>query len=269
MQPAATLTPKALALFSAALVALLALSGWRPYDTGTWVLEVAPVFVVLPILWFTHRRFPLTPLLYALIFVHACVLMLGGHYTYARVPLGEWMREVFALERNHYDRIGHFMQGFVPAIVARELLLRHTGLQRGGWLFTVVSAVALAVSAIYELIEWGAAVALGAGADEFLGHAGRRVGHAEGHRVGLDRRDAGPARAGAPARPATRGAGRSARCRRHIEAAHRFRVARVVVQRPVGGLQLRRHRAEAAGRAPADRHAVEAARRRSRHRRCC
>ena len=172
MPTAATLSPRALAVFSAVLVALLAVSGWRPYDTGTWVLEVAPVCVALPILWFTHRRFPLTPLLYALIFVHACVLMLGGHYTYARVPLGEWMREAFALERNHYDRIGHFMQGFVPAIVARELLLRHTGLQRGGWLFTVVSAVALAVSAIYELIEWGAAVALGAGADEFLATQG-------------------------------------------------------------------------------------------------
>jgi putative membrane protein len=165
---APTLSPRALAVFSGALVALLAVSGWRPYDTGTWVLEVAPVIVVLPILWFSHRRFPLTPLLYALIFVHACVLMLGGHYTYSRVPLGEWLREAFSLERNHYDRIGHFMQGFVPAIVARELLLRHTGLQRGGWLFTAVSAVALAVSAIYELIEWGAAVALGAGADEFL-----------------------------------------------------------------------------------------------------
>jgi putative membrane protein len=126
----------------------------------------------LPILWATQRRFPLTPMLYGLIFVHACVLMLGGHYSYARVPLGEWMRETFAFERNHYDRIGHFMQGFVPAIAARELLLRHTGLQRGGWLFTVVTAVALAISAIYELIEWGTAVTLGAGADEFLATQG-------------------------------------------------------------------------------------------------
>jgi putative membrane protein len=104
--------------------------------------------------------------------VHACVLMLGGHYTYARVPLGEWMREAFGLARNHYDRIGHFMQGAVPAIAARELLLRHTDLRRGGWLFTVVTAVALAISALYELIEWGAAVALGAGADEFLATQG-------------------------------------------------------------------------------------------------
>ena len=135
-------------------------------------MEVAPVIVVLPILWATLRRFPLTPLLYGLIFAHACVLMLGGHYSYARVPLGEWVREGFGLARNPYDGVGHFMQGFVPAIAARELLLRHTGLQRGGWLFTVVTAVALAISAIYELIEWAAAVALGSGAEEFLGTQG-------------------------------------------------------------------------------------------------
>jgi putative membrane protein len=158
--------------YTLSMLALLALSGWRPYEVGTWAMEVAPVFIVLPLLAWTLRRFPLTRLLYALIFVHACVLMLGGHYTYARVPLGEWMREVFDFQRNHYDRIGHFMQGFVPAMAARELLLRHTGLQRGGWLFTVVTAVALAISAIYELIEWAAAVALGAGADEFLATQG-------------------------------------------------------------------------------------------------
>jgi putative membrane protein len=166
------LSSRALAAYNATLIALLAWSGWRPYDLATWAMEVVPVFIALPIVWATRRRFPLTPMLYALIFVHACVLMLGGHYSYARVPLGEWMRETFAFDRNHYDRIGHFMQGFVPAIVARELLLRHTGLQRGGWLFTVVTAVALAISAIYELIEWGTAVALGAGADEFLATQG-------------------------------------------------------------------------------------------------
>lgn len=167
-----TLSWRGLLAYSVCLVGLLALSAWHPYEMGTWVMEVAPVFIALPVLWFSHARFPLTRLLYALIFVHACVLMLGGHYTYARVPLGEWMREVFHFDRNHYDRIGHFMQGAVPAIVARELLLRHTGLQRGGWLFTVVTAVALAISAIYELVEWGAAVALGSGADEFLGTQG-------------------------------------------------------------------------------------------------
>jgi putative membrane protein len=167
-----TLSARALALYSVALIALLALSAWRPYDLATWAMEVAPVFVVLPLLWATHRRFPLTPLLYALILVHALVLALGGHYTYARVPLGDWMRDWFQLSRNPYDGIGHFMQGFVPAIAARELLLRHTKLERGGWLFTLVTATCLAISAIYELIEWGAAVAIGQGADEFLGTQG-------------------------------------------------------------------------------------------------
>lgn len=168
----ASLGRHGLALYSAALIGLLVLSGFHPYEAGTWAMEVAPVLIVLPVLWFSHRRFPLTPLLYALIFAHAAVLMLGGHYTYARVPLGEWAREAFDLQRNHYDRLGHLMQGFVPAIAARELLLRHTPLRPGGWLFTVVTAVALAISAIYELIEWGAAVALGAGADEFLATQG-------------------------------------------------------------------------------------------------
>ena len=161
-----------MALYGAALVALLALSAWQPYELSTWAMEVAPIAIVLPILLATQRRFPLTPLLYALIFVHAIVLMLGGHYTYARVPLGEWLREAFALSRNPYDGIGHFMQGFVPAVAARELLLRHTKLERGGWLFVVVTAVCLAISAIYELIEWGVAVAIGQGADEFLGIQG-------------------------------------------------------------------------------------------------
>ena len=161
-----------LRLYTAALVALLALSGWRPFDRPTWAMEVAPVAVVLAIVLATHKRFPLTPLLLALIFVHACVLMLGGHYSYARVPLGFWLQDALALPRNPYDGIGHFAQGFIPAIAARELLLRHTGLQRGGWLFTVVVLACLGVSAAYELIEWGAAVALGQGADEFLGTQG-------------------------------------------------------------------------------------------------
>jgi putative membrane protein len=161
-----------LRLYSAALIALLALSAWKPYDLPTWAMEVAPVVVVLVLLWVSHRRFPLTPLLYALIFVHACILILGGHYTYARVPLGDWMQQVFALPRNPYDGIGHFAQGFIPAIAARELLLRHTGLARGAWLLTVIVLACLGVSAVYELIEWGAAVALGQGAEEFLGTQG-------------------------------------------------------------------------------------------------
>lgn len=159
-----------------AILALLAWSGIGAYDPGTWLMEVAPVLIALPLLLATRRRFPLTPLLYGLIALHMAVLMLGGHYTYARVPLGHWLQQWFGFERNHYDRIGHLMQGFVPAIVARELLLRLTPLSRpdmrGGWLFTLVTAVCLAISALYELIEWGAAVALGAGADEFLGTQG-------------------------------------------------------------------------------------------------
>ncbi len=167
-----TIRSRHLALYSAALIVLLALSAWRPHDLPTWAMEVAPVVIVLVVLWFSHQRFPLTPLLYALIFVHAAVLMLGGHYTYARVPLGDWMRDAFSLARNPYDGIGHFAQGFIPAIAARELLLRHTGLQRGAWLGVVIVLACLGVSAVYELIEWGAAVALGQGAEEFLGTQG-------------------------------------------------------------------------------------------------
>ena len=161
-----------LAGYSVALVALLAASAVGAHDLPTWAMEVAPVAIVLPVLWTSARRFPLTSLLYGLLFVHSLVLMLGGHYTYARVPLGFWMQEAFSLARNPYDGIGHFMQGFVPAIAARELLLRRTGLRQGGWLFIVVLLSCLGVSALYELIEWGAAVGLGQGADEFLGTQG-------------------------------------------------------------------------------------------------
>lgn len=172
MQNTFTLSPRALWLYAAITIALLAWSGIGAYEVSTWMMEVAPIVIALPIMLATHRRFPLTTLLYALILLHFAVLMLGGHYTYARVPLGFWMQDWFGFERNHYDRIGHLMQGFVPAIVARELLLRLTPLQRGGWLFTLVTATCLAISALYELIEWGAAVALGAGADDFLGTQG-------------------------------------------------------------------------------------------------
>lgn len=151
---------------------LLAFSYFGAFDRATWWMEVAPVLIVWPLLLATHRRFPLTPLLLALVFVHAGVLMLGGHYSYARVPLGAWMQEWFGLARNPYDGIGHLAQGFIPAIAARELLLRKTALQAGGWTFTLVTAVCLAISAIYELIEWVAAVAMGQGADEFLGTQG-------------------------------------------------------------------------------------------------
>jgi putative membrane protein len=154
------------------LIGLLVLSGISPFDRGTWLMEVAPVLLVLPLLALSRRRFPLTTLLYSLIFVHACVLMLGGAYTYARVPLGFHLQDWLHLERNPYDRIGHFFQGFVPVIAAREVLLRHRIVRRGPMLVVLLLSVVLAVSACYELIEWGAAVALGAAADDFLGTQG-------------------------------------------------------------------------------------------------
>ena len=152
-------------------LALMA-SALAPYDRATWWMEVAPVLIVAPLLVATHRRFPLTTLLQVLIAAHALVLIVGGSWTYARVPVGFWLQDVLALDRNPYDRIGHFMQGFVPAIAAREILLRHRVLRPGGWLFFVVTCVCLAISAVYELIEWAAAVALGQGAEAFLGTQG-------------------------------------------------------------------------------------------------
>jgi putative membrane protein len=154
------------------LVVLLALSGYRPYDRGTWLLEVLPVVIALPILWATYRRFPLTTLLYVLIFLHALVLMLGGAYTYARVPLGFQIQDLFHLGRNPYDKIGHFFQGFVPALVAREILIRGGFVRGRRMLVFIVLCIVLAISAAYELIEWAAALALGQGAEAFLGTQG-------------------------------------------------------------------------------------------------
>ena len=157
---------------SVATILLLALSGLRPYDRATWLLEVAPVLIALPLLWYTRSRFPLTRLLYACIFVHAIVLMVGGAYTYARVPLGFAIQDALDLQRNPYDKIGHFAQGFVPALAAREVLLRGRYVRGRGMLAFLVVCVALAVSACYEFVEWGAALAMGQGADEFLGTQG-------------------------------------------------------------------------------------------------
>ena len=150
----------------------LVVSGIGPHDRTTWWLEVFPVVLGVPLLIATRRRFPLTPLLYVLLFVHALILMLGGHYTYARVPLGFWVQDLLDLGRNHYDRLGHFAQGFVPAILAREILLRRTPLRPGGWLFFLVCSVCLAFSACYEFFEWWAAVIGGSAADAFLGTQG-------------------------------------------------------------------------------------------------
>src|SRR5262245_24046266 len=162
---------EALALILLGAIALI-FSGINPADRTTWWLEVFPIFIAVPILLATARRFPLTPLAYRLIFVHALILMVGGHYTYAKVPLGFWMQEWFGFARNHYDRIGHFAQGFVPAIIAREILLRRSPLGRGKWLFTIVTALCLAISACYEFVEWFAAVLGGSSADAFLGTQG-------------------------------------------------------------------------------------------------
>jgi putative membrane protein len=161
-----------LAALAAATLGLLLLSGWSPYDRATWLMEVLPVMIALPLLAATHRRFPLTPLLYVLIFVHAGVLMLGGAYTYARVPLGFQLQEWLQLSRNPYYKIGHFFQGFVPALVAREILVRGEHVRGSRMLAFLVVCVVLAISASYEFIEWGAALALGQGADEFLGTQG-------------------------------------------------------------------------------------------------
>jgi putative membrane protein len=154
------------------LLVLLALSGARPYDRTTWTLEVFPVLIVLPILWATYRRFPLTTLVYICIFLHAVVLMTGGAYTYARVPVGFYVADLLNLTRNPYDKIGHFFQGFVPALVAREILVRVRYVCGRRMLSFIVVCIVLAISATYEILEWAAALVLGQGADEFLGTQG-------------------------------------------------------------------------------------------------
>jgi putative membrane protein len=159
-----------LALLALDLVAL-AVSGIRPKDRLTWWMEVAPFLVAAPVLILTYRRFRFSALVYSLLALHACVLFLGGHYTYAEVPLGFWAQRAFGFSRNHYDRLGHFFQGFVPVLVTREILLR-TGAVRRGWAPFLSACVVLAFSALYELVEWRAAVGLGESADAFLGTQG-------------------------------------------------------------------------------------------------
>lgn len=154
------------------LLAALVISGIQPYDRLTWLMEVLPVLIVLPVLWATYRHYPLTTLLYSLIFLHALVLIMGGAYSYARVPLGFEVAQWLGLERNPYDKIGHFMQGFVPAIAVREILLRGAYVRGRKMLAFLVLSVVLAISATYELIEWAAALIMGQGADEFLGTQG-------------------------------------------------------------------------------------------------
>lgn len=147
-------------------------SGINPLDRFTWFLEVAPVIIVLPLLALTYKRFPLTHLAYILIAIHAVILLVGGHYTYACVPLFDYIKDFFGLARNHYDRLGHFAQGFIPAIIARELLIRTSTLKPGKWMFAVIVLSITGISAIYELIEWAAAALTGEAADAFLGSQG-------------------------------------------------------------------------------------------------
>jgi putative membrane protein len=143
-----------------------------PHDYFTWFLEVFPIFIALPLLIVTYKNFPLSNLVYFLILLHAIILMIGGHYTYAEVPAFNWLRDTFHLSRNYYDRLGHFAQGFVPAIIAREILLRKSVIMQGNWLFFIVCCICLSISACYELIEWRVAVASGKSADAFLGTQG-------------------------------------------------------------------------------------------------
>lgn len=161
-----------LVIATVALVALLVVSGWKPYNRGTWLMEVAPILIALPVLWLTYGRFPLTTLLYVCIFIHATILMLGGAYTYARVPLGYWIQGLFDLSRNPYDKIGHFAQGFVPALLAREILARGRYVRGRRMMAFLVVCTVMAISVTYEFAEWGAALALGQGADAFLGTQG-------------------------------------------------------------------------------------------------
>lgn len=155
-----------------AVGAALAWSAIDPTDRVTWLMEVVWVLAAGPLLFFTRNRFPLSRLLVWLIAIHCLILIYGGKYTYAETPLGDWFSATFDLARNHYDRLGHFAQGFIPAILARELLLRCTPLQPGGWLFYLVCAACLSFSAFFEFIEWWAALIMGGQADAFLATQG-------------------------------------------------------------------------------------------------
>lgn len=167
-----TTRPFILLLMLCAIAISLVVSGWQPFDRATWFMEVLPVIIAVPILIATYKNFPLTQLVYWCIFLHALVLILGGTYTYARVPLGFMLQDWLELTRNPYDKIGHFFQGFAPALLAREILLRNQIVRGAKMLAFIVVCIVLAISATYELIEWAAALALGQGAEEFLGTQG-------------------------------------------------------------------------------------------------
>lgn len=162
---------EAIVLLAIIIVALV-VSGINPYDRITWLLEVLPILIGIPLILALYPRFQFTPLAYWLIFIHSLILILGGHYTYARVPLGYWVQELLDLGRNHYDRLGHLAQGFIPAILTREILVRKSPLKPGMWLFFLTTSVCLSFSAFYEFIEWWAAIVGGESAESFLGTQG-------------------------------------------------------------------------------------------------
>lgn len=156
----------------AGFLVILFWSGFNPRDRFVWFLEVFPAMLGAVILVAVYPRFRFTPLVYSLLFLHATILMVGGHYTYAEMPLFNWLKEALGLSRNYYDRVGHLFQGFVPAMIAREILLRRSPLQPGKWLFFIVTCIALAISAFYEFIEWWVALATGSAAEAFLATQG-------------------------------------------------------------------------------------------------
>jgi putative membrane protein len=160
------------ALWLSLFFAVLLWSGIHPKDSFTWFLEVIPAIIVLVILAATHARFPLTPLLYILILIHSIILMIGGHYTYAEVPAFDTLAELFNWHRNHYDKLGHLAQGFIPAIAAQELLIRHKVIQKPRWRAVIIVLICLGISALYELIEWWVAELSGESAEAFLGTQG-------------------------------------------------------------------------------------------------
>lgn len=164
--------PRTLYWMTFLLVPAAVLSGIAPHDRLTWYLEVFPVAIALPVLFVTARRFPLTPMLYWLIAFHCLILILGAHYTYARVPVGFWAQDLFEMSRNHYDRVGHFAQGFIPAIAVREILIRTSPLKSGPWLGFLTVTTCLAISACYEFLEWWVSIAAGIAAEQFLATQG-------------------------------------------------------------------------------------------------
>jgi putative membrane protein len=171
-QRSSTTEGKAVVLWLAIFFSVLLWSAFRPHDYFTWFMEVLPALVAVVVLGASYARFRLSALAYWLILVHAVILMIGGHYTYAEVPLFDWVRDVFHQGRNNYDKVGHFAQGFVPAIIARELLLRKLPLRPGAWLSFITVSICLAISALYELFEWAVAEATGEASEAFLGTQG-------------------------------------------------------------------------------------------------